>query len=84
MDVLDFTPEISAIQLTCKANLEVELTDLSDIDLSSVLVAKIRLFITSTQMHKCFPLITSVLSVNNYFFFAVCCLFSMCPVLPGC
>lgn len=43
MDVLDFTPEISVIQLTCKANLEVELIDLSDIDLSSVLVAKIRL-----------------------------------------
>lgn len=40
MDVLDFTPEISVIQLPSKANLEVELTDLSRTDLSSALVAK--------------------------------------------
>lgn len=32
MDVLDFTPEISVIQLPSKANLEVELTDFEAIE----------------------------------------------------
>lgn len=65
MDVLDFTPEISVIQLPSKANLEVELTDVSDVDLSSVLSAKIRLFIISTQMNKCLKFSSDSLELSE-------------------